>query len=74
MRSVSVTTLNDNRNGVPLARLGDQQAAPCNRSISTETKPVAASTNAATQVQTIVDMKPSAEPVEKDAEPITETV
>jgi next-to-BRCA1 protein 1 len=73
VRSVSVTTLNENRNGNSLSRLGDQHvAAPCNRSISTETKPVAASTNAATQVQTIVDMKPSAEPVEKDAEPITE--
>lgn len=60
VRSVSVTTVNDDRSGLPSARLGDQQ--PPRRSTATETVPVAPSTNAATQVQTIVDMKPSEEP------------
>ncbi|KAF2825004.1 hypothetical protein CC86DRAFT_371470 [Ophiobolus disseminans] len=60
VRSVSVTTVNDDRAGHPLARLGDQQAP--SRSTATETTPVAPSTNAATQVQTIVDVKPSQEP------------
>jgi len=59
VRSVSVTTVNDDRAGHPLARLGDQQ--PPSRSAATETTPVAPSTNAATQVQTIVDVKPSEE-------------
>ena len=60
VRSVSVTTLNDDRLGQPMAKLGDQQ--PPSRSTATETTPVAPSTNAATQVQTIVDVKPSEEP------------
>lgn len=66
VRNVSVTTVNDDRAGHPLARLGDQQA-PC-RSTATETIPVAPSTNAATQVQTIVDVKPSEEPQVKKEE------
>jgi next-to-BRCA1 protein 1 len=49
--------VNDDKTGQPLARLGDQQ--PPRRSTATETTPVAPSTNAATQVQTIVDLKPS---------------
>jgi next-to-BRCA1 protein 1 len=60
VRSVSVTTLNDDRVGQPLAKLGDQ--LPPSRSTATETNPVAPSTNAATQVQTILDVKPSEEP------------
>ncbi|CAN9261504.1 unnamed protein product [Alternaria alternata] len=60
VRSVSVTTLNDDKQHKSVARLGDRIAD--RRSTSTETTPVAPSTNAATQVQTIVDMKPSAEP------------
>jgi next-to-BRCA1 protein 1 len=58
VRSVSVTTMNDDRAGQHLAKLGDQRPS---RSTATETTPVAPSTNAATQVQTIVDLKPSAE-------------
>jgi len=58
VRSVSVTTVNDDRNGRPVARLGDRQAS--SRSTATETNPVP-STNAATQVQTIVDVQPSEE-------------
>jgi next-to-BRCA1 protein 1 len=61
VRSVSVTTVNDDKNGQSLARLGDRQSPQ--RSTATETTPVAPSTNAATQVQTIVDLKPSEEPL-----------
>jgi next-to-BRCA1 protein 1 len=60
VRSVSVTTVNDDKTGRSLARLGDRQ--PPRRSTATETTPVVPSTNAATQVQTIVDLKPSEEP------------
>jgi next-to-BRCA1 protein 1 len=60
VRSVSVTTVNDDKNGHSLARLGDR--LPPRRSTATETIPVSPSTNAATQVQTIVDLKPSEEP------------
>jgi next-to-BRCA1 protein 1 len=59
VRSVSVTTVNDDRNGRSLAKLGDRLPQ---RSTATETTPNAPSTNAATQVQTIVDLKPSEEP------------
>lgn len=59
VRNVSVTTLGDHANGKPLPTMGDR----CTRNISkaTETTP-AQSTNAATQVQTVAEMKPS-EPV-----------
>ncbi|KAI4960788.1 hypothetical protein J4E86_002413 [Alternaria arbusti] len=63
VRSVSVTTLNDDKQRKSMARLGDRMCD--RRSTSTETAPVAPSTNAATQVQTIVDVKPSAEPQAK---------
>lgn len=56
VRSVSVTTMGEDKNGVPIPRLGDQ---PARKSAATETNPVAPSTNAATQVQTIVNIKPS---------------
>jgi len=59
VRSVSVTTMNEDKNG-QLDKVGD--CAPSHRSTATETSPVAPSTNAATQVQTLVDMKPSEEP------------
>ncbi|KAH7082145.1 hypothetical protein FB567DRAFT_530672 [Paraphoma chrysanthemicola] len=60
VRSVSVTTVNDDRDGRPQETLGDY--LPPRRSTATETTPAAASTNAATQVQTILDQKPSEEP------------
>lgn len=63
VRSVSVTTVNDDKNGQSLARLGDRPAH--HRSTATETTPVAPAINAATQVQTIVDLKPSEEPQAK---------
>ncbi|KAH8708514.1 hypothetical protein GQ44DRAFT_627843 [Phaeosphaeriaceae sp. PMI808] len=59
VRSVSVTTVNDDKNGRPLARLGDRQST--RRSAATETTPIVPSTNAETQVQTILDLKPSEE-------------
>jgi next-to-BRCA1 protein 1 len=58
VRSVCVTTVNDDKNTQVLTRLGDYQAP--RRSTATETTPVAPPANAATQVQTIVDLKPSA--------------
>jgi next to BRCA1 gene 1 protein len=66
VRSVSVTTLGEDKNGVPFARMGDQ---PVRKSTATETVPVVASVNAATQVQTVVDMKPMEDRQEK---PITD--
>ncbi|KAF2798124.1 hypothetical protein K505DRAFT_121564 [Melanomma pulvis-pyrius CBS 109.77] len=62
VRSVSVTTMSEDKNGLPVTTLGDH---PPRKSTSTETTPVAPSTNAATQVQTIVDMKPTEEPQPK---------
>ncbi|KAF2264943.1 hypothetical protein CC78DRAFT_532810 [Lojkania enalia] len=59
VRSVSVTTMGEDKNGVPIPRLGDQ---PARKSTATETTPIATSTNAATQVQTVFDQKPSDEP------------
>lgn len=59
VRSVSVTTVNDDKTGKTVARLGDRQ--PVRRSTATETTPITPSTNAATQVQTILDVKPSEE-------------
>ncbi|KAF2114634.1 hypothetical protein BDV96DRAFT_600592 [Lophiotrema nucula] len=67
VRSVSVTTMGEDKNGVPIPRLGDQ---PARKSTATETNPVAPSTNAATQVQTVVDLKPSEEPQQKSKERI----
>ncbi|KAH9873160.1 hypothetical protein J1614_005558 [Plenodomus biglobosus] len=60
VRSVSVTTVNDDKAHRVMARLGDRiYCGSSNRSTATETTPVAPRTNAATQVQTIVDLKPS---------------
>ncbi|KAJ4374495.1 hypothetical protein N0V86_007364 [Didymella sp. IMI 355093] len=64
VRNVSVTTMDEKVNNSVTA-LGDRQPAS-KRSTATETAPVAPSTNAATQVQTIVDMRPSAEPLKKE--------
>lgn len=64
VRNVSVTTMDEKVNNSVTA-LGDRRPAS-RRSTATETAPVAASTNAATQVQTIVDLRPSAEPVKEE--------
>lgn len=62
VRSVSVTTMSEDKNGLPITTLGD---LPARKSTATETTPIAPSTNAATQIQTIVDMKPTEEPQPK---------
>ncbi|KAF2865292.1 hypothetical protein BDV95DRAFT_612872 [Massariosphaeria phaeospora] len=56
VRSVTVTTLNEDKNGQALTRVGDRE--PARKSTATETTPVP-STNAATQVQTILNIKPT---------------
>lgn len=64
VRNVSVTTLSERGNGEQIYALGDQ--IPQTVSKSTETKPTAKSTNAATQVQTIAEVKPT-EPVKEES-------
>lgn len=59
VRSVSVTTMNEDKNGNVITKVGDRE--PARRSTSTETVPAAPSSNAATQVQTIADVKPTEE-------------
>jgi next-to-BRCA1 protein 1 len=62
VRSVNVTTLNEDRDGRSITRVGDRD--PVRPSTSTEAVPTSPS-NAATQVQTIVDVKPTEEPQPK---------
>ncbi|KAJ4360878.1 uncharacterized protein N0V89_001446 [Didymosphaeria variabile] len=62
VRSVNVTTLNEDKDGTSITRVGDRE--PARRSTSTETVSASPS-NAATQVQTIVDVKPTEEPQPK---------
>lgn len=57
VRNVSVTTLGEKEGGEPMCPMGDQ--LPQTSSKSTETTPTAKSTNAATQVQTIAEVKPT---------------
>lgn len=64
VRNVSVTTMDEKVNN-SITALGDRR--PMSRhSTATETAPVISSTNAATQVQTIVDMKPSTESAKEE--------
>ncbi|KAL8732188.1 MAG: hypothetical protein Q9166_002935 [cf. Caloplaca sp. 2 TL-2023] len=56
VRNVSVTTLGEKENGEHMCTMGDQ--LPQFTSKATETAPVAPSANAATQVQTIAEIKP----------------
>lgn len=75
VRNVSVTTMGDHDDGRPLPVMGDRRSS---RTISkaTETTP-APSANAATQVQTVADLKPTelkvetVEPVEAKELPAT---
>lgn len=65
VRSVSVTTVNDDKNNQITARLGDR--IPQSHPAVTETTPAVPITNAATKVHTIVDLKPSeVVPVKKE--------
>lgn len=63
MKSVSVTTFGEKENGEQMYLMGDH--TPQTSSKSTETTPAAKSANAATQVQTIAELKPS-EPVKEE--------
>ncbi|KAL8862597.1 MAG: hypothetical protein Q9178_001095 [Gyalolechia marmorata] len=56
VRNVSVTTLGEKENGERMCTMGDQ--LPQFTSKATETIPVAPSANAATQVQTVAEIKP----------------
>lgn len=78
VRNVSVTTIGDKPNGEQMRTMGDQ--SPQTSSKSTETTPAAPSANAATQVQTVAEVRPSEvvkeeskieEPKVKAAEPVT---
>lgn len=72
IRNVSVTTMGDHDNGQPLPVMGDRAAVRRTSSKSTETTP-APSANAATQVQTVVDLKPSeVEKSVEEPEPLSE--
>ena len=62
VRSVSVTTVNEDKNGTSITRVGDRE--PTKQSSSTEAVP-ASPTNAASQVQTVADVKPTEEPQPK---------
>ncbi|KAH0542040.1 hypothetical protein FGG08_003504 [Glutinoglossum americanum] len=59
VKNVTVTTLSERENGEEMLVMGDTQART--RSTATETTPAAPSSNAATQVQTVADLKPSEE-------------
>lgn len=60
VRSVSVTTMNEDKNGNLINKVGDRE--PARRPASTETAPPAHSVNAPTEVQTVADVKPTDEP------------
>ena len=62
VRNVSVTTLGEKENGETMCTMGDK--LPQTSSKSTETLPTVQSANAATQVQTVAEVKPS-EPTEE---------
>lgn len=64
IRHVSVTTLGEKENGEHMCTMGDQ-LPPQFTSKATETVPVAPSANAATQVQTVAEVKPTEAFVEK---------
>ncbi|KAI9805648.1 MAG: hypothetical protein M1833_005140 [Piccolia ochrophora] len=57
VRNVTVSTMGEKEDGGEMPTMGDIHART--RSMATETNPPASSTNAATQVQTVADFKPS---------------
>ncbi|KAF7889548.1 uncharacterized protein EAF02_001963 [Botrytis sinoallii] len=69
VRNVSVTTLGDHPNGKPMAPMGDRFAPTISK--ATETTPTQ-STNAATQVQTVAEVKPVVEAKPVEVEPVSE--
>lgn len=58
IRNVSVTTMGDHDNGKPMPVMGDRRSRPISKSTETNTS---SSANAATQVQTVADVKPTEE-------------
>jgi next to BRCA1 gene 1 protein len=70
VRHVSVTTFGENNAGEAVTQMGDHplaRATPRAKNASTETAPPAAKANAATQVQTVAEVKPAEAKVdEKD--------
>ncbi|KAL8873570.1 MAG: hypothetical protein Q9174_000986 [Haloplaca sp. 1 TL-2023] len=72
VRNVSVTTFGEKDTGEQMCTMGDQLSQTSSK--ATETVPVAPSANAATQVQTIAEMKPTAtvkeEPKEDSKAPL----
>ncbi len=64
VKNVSVTTLGEKNGDGSLMTMGDVPASKSSK--STETTPAAPSANAATQVQTVAEVKPS-EPVAREA-------
>ena len=59
VRNVAVTTFGENANGEHKCTMGDRDQSPQTNSKSTETTPAAPSANAATQVQTVAEVKPT---------------
>ncbi|OBT87472.1 hypothetical protein VE02_03614 [Pseudogymnoascus sp. 03VT05] len=58
IRNVSVTTMGDHDNGKPMPVMGDRCRRPISKSTETNT---CSSANAATQVQTVAEVRPTAE-------------
>ena len=59
VRNVAVTTIGEDMNGEAKCTMGDRDLFPHMSSKSTETTPAAPSANAATQVQTVAEVKPA---------------
>ena len=78
VRNVAVTTSGENANGEHKCTMGDRDQSPQTSSKSTETTPAAPSANAATQVQTVAEVKPTEavkeEPKVEAAQPIAAPV
>ncbi|OBT92409.1 hypothetical protein VE01_09271 [Pseudogymnoascus verrucosus] len=65
IRNVSVTTMGDHDNGKPMPVMGDRCRRPISKSTETNT---CSSANAATQVQTVAEVKPTPEVKTEKAE------
>ncbi|KAL9597604.1 MAG: hypothetical protein Q9219_005043 [cf. Caloplaca sp. 3 TL-2023] len=73
VRNVSVTTLGEKVNGKHFCTMGDQ-LPPQFSSKATETLPAAPSANAATQVQTVAEVKPTTTREEKPKDEVSTAV
>ncbi|KAL5348714.1 hypothetical protein ACLOAV_006132 [Pseudogymnoascus australis] len=69
IRNVSVTTMGDHDNGKPMPMMGDRRRRPISKSTETNT---CSSANAATQVQTVAEVKPTEEVKAEKVESKTE--